>query len=199
MVKRHPGRRAFGCQWWVVLLFVTASCHRVPTTPSDVPRTQIPAYDRDEWQHWIDADGDCQDTKQEVLIEESLITPTLDARGCRVVSGRWSDEYTGLVFTDPTDLEVDHRVPLANAHRSGGWAWDAARKRAYANDLIESAHLVAVSASVNRSKSDRGPDAWRPPLRESWCQYATTWRAVKQRWSLAISGGEDAALREMCP
>lgn len=167
--------------------------------PSEVQLREIPAYDRDEWQHWTDLDGDCQDTKQEVLIEESLIAPMLDARACRVVSGRWRDEYTGLVFTDPNALEIDHRVPLANAHRSGGWAWDAARKRAYANDLVESAHLVAVSASVNRSKGDRGPDAWRPPLRDGWCDYSNNWRAVKQRWSLAISVGEDAALREMCP
>ena len=156
-------------------------------------------YNRAEWQHWIDADGDCQDTRQEVLIKETLVAPTLDARGCRVMVGMWRDEYTGAVFTDPSDLDIDHRVPLAAAHRSGGWAWDPARKRAYANDLQDAAHLVAVSASANRSKSDRGPDEWRPPLRDSWCQYANTWRAVKQRWALSVSPQEDTALREMCP
>ena len=91
-----------------------------------------------------DQDGDCQDTRQEVLIEESLIAPALDARGCRVIAGRWRDEYTGAVYTDPNDVEIDHRVPLANAHRSGGWAWDRSRKRDYANDLLDPEHLVAV-------------------------------------------------------
>jgi hypothetical protein len=196
-MMRKQGVLAGRC--WIVVLLVAAACQKGPTRPSDVPQTQISAYSRDEWQHWIDEDGDCQDTRQEVLIDESLVTPTLDPRGCRVVSGRWRDEYTGLPFTDPGDLDVDHRVPLANAHRSGGWAWDATRKRAYANDLSDPEHLVAVSASANRSKGDRGPEAWRPASRDNWCKYASSWRAIKQRWSLSVSLQEGTALREMCP
>jgi hypothetical protein len=182
---------------WLIVVLAAGACQSGPSAPSGVPLTEIPAYNRAEWQHWIDADGDCQDTRQEVLIEESLVAPTLDARGCRVVSGMWRDEYTGAVFTDPSDLDIDHRVPLAAAHRSGGWAWDPARKRAYANDLRDPAHLVAVSGSANRSKSDRGPDAWRPPLRDSWWHYANAWRAIKQRWTLSVSPQEETALREM--
>ena len=179
----------------VLLSFVilATACRQGPTAP-----TVIPDYDRTTWQHWIDADGDCQDTRQEVLIEETLIAPTLDARGCRVVTGMWRDQYTGVVYTDPGDLDIDHRVPLANAHCTGAWAWDASRRRAYANNLVHPEHLVAVSASANRSKADRSPDVWRPPLRESWCEYATTWRAVKQQWTLAITADEDRALQEMC-
>jgi hypothetical protein len=190
--------RALLCTWWVVLLVVVSGCKNSPVAPSGIPLSSVPAYSRDEWQHWIDADGDCQDTRQEVLIEESLVPPTLDARRCRVLAGLWRDEYTGGVFTNPADLDIDHRVPLANAHRSGGWAWDAARKRAYANDLTDPTHLVAVNASSNRTKSDRGPDAWRPPLTDDWCHYANAWRAAKQRWNLDITSPEHAALLEMC-
>ena len=183
----------------VCVLFLFAACERGPTIPSSIPGpTIIPTYNRAEWELWTDADGDCQDTRQEVLIDESLIPPSLDARGCRVVAGRWFDEYTGAIYTDPAGLDIDHRVPLANTHRSGGWVWDSGRKRDYANDLADPHHLVAVSATANRSKSDRGPEEWRPPRQQDWCHYAATWRAVKQRWGLSISAQEDAALRGMC-
>lgn len=177
----------------LAIVFLATACQRSPTAPS-----AIPDYDRTDWQVWLDEDGDCQDTRQEVLIEESLIATTLDPRGCRVVAGRWRDEYTGAVHTDPAELEIDHRVPLANAHRSGGWAWDRPRKRQFANNVLDPEHLVAVSGTENRSKGDRGPEAWRPPAREGWCHYATTWRAVKQRWALTMTPEEDRATRDMC-
>lgn len=196
-------RTGHSIRWvFLSLALLAAACERtlpLPANPaSPTAPTALPAYDRADWPQWIDQDGDCQDTRQEVLIDESLIAPALDARGCRVIAGRWRDEYTGAVYADPNDVEIDHRVPLANAHRSGGWAWDRSRKRDYANDLLDPEHLVAVSAAANRNKGDKGPDAWRPPLRENWCRYATTWRAIKQRWDLSITAEEERALGEMC-
>jgi hypothetical protein len=182
----------------IFVLVAAVACQNSSTGPSDLRLGLIPAFNRNEWQHWIDTDGDCQDTRQEVLIEESLTTPVLDPRGCRVLSGMWRDEFTGLVFTNPADLDIDHRVPLANAHRSGAWTWDSSRKRAYANEMADPEHLVAVSASANRSKGDRGPEAWRPPFTDNWCKYGNSWRAIKQRWALTMTPDEEVALREMC-
>ena len=182
----------------LALALLTVACGGSPNAPSDVLISEIPVYLRADWRTWVDEDGDCQDTRQEVLIDESLVPVSLDFRGCRVVGGLWRDEYTGVLFMDPAELDIDHRVSLANAHRSGGWAWDQSRKQAYANDLLDHHHLVAVSASANRTKSDRGPEGWRPPLRDSWCGYATAWRTVKQRWMLSVTAAEETALRQMC-
>lgn len=154
-------------------------------------------YVRSDWPHWSDADGDCQSTRFEVLIEESAVEPTLSDDGCRVVAGRWLDPFTGVVVTDPSDLDVDHLVPLANAHASGGWAWDRELRRSFANDLDHPEALVAVTSSANRSKGSRGPDEWRPPATEFWCEYATGWAEVKLRWELTITEAERVALLEL--
>ena len=158
----------------------------------------IPRYVRGEWSHWRDEDRDCQDARQEVLIDESLVSVRYESgQGCRVESGLWVGPYTGLVFTDPGGLDVDHMVPLGNAHRSGGWAWSSARKAAYANDLGYENHLIAVQNSANRRKGASGPEEWRPPLRGYWCQYAIDWIVIKQRWELTATESELGALRSM--
>ncbi|MBI4306767.1 MAG: hypothetical protein HY678_10655 [Chloroflexi bacterium] len=120
-----------------------------------------------------------------------------DARECEVELARWRDPYTGTFVTIPGALDVDHLVPLKHAHEAGAWRWPAERRRAYANDLSYRWHLVAVSASANRAKGDKGSDRWRPENREFWCQYAQAWAAVKFVYGLRSTAKERAAVREM--
>ena len=162
------------------------------------PPSEMPDYERDDWDHWNDADGDCQDARQEALIAESSVAVTFtDNRMCKVASGEWTDPYTGDVVEDPSKLDVDHMVPLANAHDSGGHAWDDDRKAQYANSLNYPGHLIATTASANRSKGRRGPDGWRPPDQAYWCQYAIDWIVIKRDWGLTATEAESAALRVM--
>ena len=165
--------------------------------------TVMQEYERAQWKHWIDADRDCQDTRDEVLIAESEIAVTFKTdRNCEVVSGRWTDPYTGEVFTNPGELDIDHMVPLRNAHRSGGWLLDFEQRKAFANDLEHPEHLVAVKASANRSKGFRGPDKWLPPNDAYHCDYVTFWEEIKNRWQLTITDAEAAAIstvRAQCP
>ena len=107
------------------------------------------------------------------------------------------DPYTGNHIDEPGALDIDHLVPLRNAHWSGAWQWTNEKRRRYYNNLDEHAHLIAVKAGVNRSKASRGPEAWRPPNRAAWCQYATGWIAVKQAWGLSATPKEAEALTEM--
>lgn len=158
--------------------------------------TTVP-YDRDQWEHWVDADGDCQDTRDEVLIAESLTPVTLDGGGCNVVAGTWFDPWGATTWTLPSDVDIDHTVALHNAHVSGGWAWDAATRRAFANDLSYPGHLDAMEDNLNQAKGSLGPEAWRPPATDSWCEYATDWATIKTTWSLTVTLTEYDALAAM--
>ena len=142
----------------------------------------IPDYDRDEWKHWTDADGDCQDARQEVLIEESLEPVTFETdRKCRVETGQWWAPHLGHHLENPSHIDVDHHVPLKNAHMSGGWSWDAERKQDYANYLEDPAHLVAISSRHNRSKGAGAPRNGR--LRTTLCGAITPWIGRRSRRS----------------
>ena len=158
----------------------------------------LPSYDRDDWKHWVDEDKDCQNTRHEVLIEESLAKVAFKTdRKCQVATGEWFDLYTGETITDATRLDVDHMIPLKNAHNSGGWAWDKSRKAAFANDMSYADHLIAVTASANRRKGARGPEEWKPTNRGYWCDYAVDWVRIKTDWDLSATKAEWEALQEM--
>ena len=166
-------------------------------TVAEVP-ADIPDYDRDDWRHWTDEDGDCQDARQEVLIEESLEPVTYETdRECRVATGQWWAPHLGHHLGNPSHIDVDHHVPLKNAHLSGGWAWSPAEKERYANYLGEENHLIALSSRHNRSKGARGPEEWAPPDNALWCDYASDWAEIKERWNLTMTKVESEIVMDM--
>lgn len=146
-----------------------------------------PPYNRDEWGRWADADRDCQDTRQEVLIAESEVPVTFvdPAKPCRVLAGRWTDVYSGQTYTQPSDLQIDHVVALEEAHNAGGWRWTPEQKKAYFNDLDNPGHLVAVSQSSNASKGSRPPAQWMPPNPAYRCEYIRQRVKVFQKYGLS--------------
>ena len=167
------------------------------------PATSGTGYSRAQFgDGWIDADHDGCDTREEVLIAESIEPPVVSRiGGCAVASGRWLDPYTATTYTSPGELDIDHVVPLADAWVSGASTWSSQERISFANDL-DAPELVAVSFLVNRSKGDRSPDEWKPPNRGDWCAYAEAWVAVKAKWHLTITAPEKAALASMlfgCP
>lgn len=157
----------------------------------------IPAtpYNRKDWPHWVDEDGDCQNTRQELLIATSKVSVQFkDARHCTVIYGEWYGVYTGKTFTKASDVDIDHIVPLAHAHRHGADKWTKAQRRIFANDFE---NLVAVSDSANRSKSDKAPDEWLPPLKSYWCEYGKRWQRIKDKYRLWYSQQERIVLNQL--
>lgn len=150
-------------------------------------------YDRTLFPHWVDANGDCQNARQEVLISEAdaAVTYTTASR-CTVATGRWFSYYDRATWTNPGDVDIDHMVPLAEAWGSGARSWTTARRQAYANDLGDHRTLVGVTDNVNQAKGDKDPGEWMPTYDK--CRYVAEWVAVKIRWGLSADSAEKSAL-----
>ena len=165
--------------------------------------SSIPEYNRDDWNHWIDENGDCQNTRHEVLIEESFETVTYtNDTYCLVSTGKWFGSYTGQYYYNASELDIDHFIPLKNAHQSGGYNWSSAKKEEFANYRLDPDNLIAVSLSANSSKGAKGPDEWKPTNTEYWCEYAYDWIRIKDYWNLTATQAEWDALVSMietCP
>lgn len=158
-----------------------------------VGREQPAGYNRNLFTHWITQDG-CT-TRNAVLIRDAANTAQLGS-GCTVTAGSWYSPFDGTWIDNPRSLDIDHLVPLAEAWRSGARNWDQATRRAFANELSDPRTLIAVSASSNRSKSDRDPANWLPPNTSYRCTYIGAWVAVKHRWQLTIDSQEQTAIRQ---
>jgi hypothetical protein len=154
-------------------------------------------YSRSLFKHWIDADGDGCDTREEVLIAESTSKAQVDPYGCKVIEGDWFSPYEGATYTQPSNLDVDHMVPLKEAWDSGAWNWTASQRQAFANDLTDPRPLIAVLNSQNRSKSDKDPSNWIPPRTSYLCTYLANWVAVKSRWKLSMDQSEAGRIRNL--
>lgn len=165
------------------------------------------SYNRDEYSHWNNV-RPCWTVREQVLFEEAVAGTIilLDGdgavvedvnRACEIKSGTWIDPYTGKEFNSPSDLDIDHTIPLAYANSHGASWWDKEKKASYANDLTYPGTLVAVSKSANRSKGAKGPSDWKPSNEGYWCQYATDWINVSTEWTLSISKADNEALLGM--
>ena len=90
---------------------------------------------------------------------------------------------SATIVTDTGDLDVDHMVPLANAHQSGDRNWTSDRRELYASYLERPDHLIAIAARANRPEGARGPDRRKPEDRTCWLQDAIGSVTIKSAWS----------------
>jgi Protein of unknown function (DUF1524) len=156
-------------------------------------------YSRESFEHWSrandfgwDAPESSCDAREAALIRDGEDVEV--GSGCKVTSGEWYDPYTDQTFTDPSDIDTDHVVALANAWRSGASSWDDGERERYANDPEV---LLSVEDNANQSKGDKGPEAWKPPNEAVWCDYAERWISIKAKYDLSVNEQEKAELEEM--
>ena len=166
------------------------------------PSCSMVGYSREQFPHWAseaetygwtEPDGSC-DVRDAALIRDGEGIAIDD--DCSITAGTWLDPYTGRTLTDPSEVDIDHVVPLANAWRSGASSaeWSTADREAYANDPEV---LLSADDAANQTKGDKGPEAWKPPNRDYWCEYARRWVWIKSDWQLTVNPAEKKALDEM--
>ncbi|VUD62380.1 hypothetical protein TDB9533_03029 [Thalassocella blandensis] len=136
-------------------------------------------YNRKEWKHWSDFDGDCMNTRHEMLYSASITAVGLSPDGCYVSKGQWLDPFSGNTYYKASDLDVDHVIPLKWAHGHGGDKWSPSEKEKFANDPL---NLIVVDDGLNQSKGARGPDEWMPPQTNYHCEYLSRWVDVLNKY-----------------
>ncbi|MGW7521517.1 HNH endonuclease family protein [Streptomyces sp. NPDC054796] len=149
-------------------------------------------YSRDKFPHWIDQGSGCN-TREAVLKRDGEGVET--GSDCYPTSGSWTSPYDGETWTDPSDVDIDHVVPLAEAWRSGASGWTQSERQSLANDL-DTAQLLAVTDNVNQSKGDQDPAEWMPSKADYHCQYARMWIWVKDTHGMTVDSAEKSALTE---
>jgi hypothetical protein len=162
-----------------------------PTVHADRGKESSDSYARARFgAGWADADGDCQDSRAEALIQTSTTTVRFaDSKRCRVITGRWISPFTGSVIQNASDIDIDHVVPLRWAWDYGAASWTQKKREAFANDPR---NLWPVELSLNRSKGARGPEEWLPP--SGRCGYIARFSRLIKIYELGSRNGGSRAV-----
>lgn len=96
-----------------------------PNIPSgSIARSQLSAlrvapvgsqagYSRELFPHWSTQSGTCN--TREVVLKRDGTDVVQDPSSCAAVSGRWYSPFDGETWTQASDVDIDHLVPLSNA------------------------------------------------------------------------------------
>ena len=151
-------------------------------------------FNEDDWSFEKDFDGDCQSTRQEILVLTSRVNVRYtNPRNCIVRNGEWLDEYTGELFKVAVKLEVDHIIPRMYAHTHGGDRWTPDKKLSFANDPL---NIMLVERREIRRKRDRGPSRYLP-RDEFQCEYINLWNQISEKYDLQLSTSDRSTISRL--
>ncbi|WP_017598118.1 HNH endonuclease family protein [Nocardiopsis lucentensis] len=156
------------------------------------PKGPQSGYDRSLFPHWADVQGNCS-ARQVVLLRDGHDVVT-DSR-CQPTSGSWWSSFDSTwVYDEPSQISVDHMVPLSEAWKTGARYWSTSQRRDFAND-VDSPQLWLATPSSNSSKGDDDPSEWMPPNTAVHCDYVKAWVNVKYRYDLTVTHAERSAIQ----
>ncbi|ANO35670.1 hypothetical protein A6E01_19935 (plasmid) [Vibrio breoganii] len=131
---------------------------------------------------WIDKNGDCRNTRAELLISTSVTPVRYNTNNeCRVTSGHWISTFTGNSINDANKADVTHVVPLEFAWEHGAIDWTQNMREDFANDTK---NLLVVERKLNQSKSSKDLTEYLPP--QNRCSYILKFIRVTQKYPLQL-------------
>ena len=119
--------------------------------------------------------------------------PEVPGRDRELVGHRTWDTTWGTRATSTSTTTSRSRTPT---YRAGGRG-TLRRKRSTPTISGKKTTWWRSRPGHNRSKGARGPEEWSPPDKALWCDYATDWAEIKQRWGLTMAPGESGTVMDM--
>lgn len=151
-------------------------------------------YKRAYFGAWLDEDGDCKNTRAEVLEDTAYVKEQVTFNdNCVVVGGDWFLPHSRMHrVSDPGKIDIDHTVPLRFAWEHGASEWSREIRQAFANDRE---NLEIMWYRSNRSKGAKGITEWLPDL--DACIYMSKFIYISDKYALYIPE-ERKFYREQC-
>jgi hypothetical protein len=141
-----------------------------------------------DYPHWTMVSASC-DSRESILKSVGFKTDST----CRPITGStsYTSPYDGKKTDDPSELDIDHIIPLVYANNHGASSWSKEQKTAFANDVSQ---LVAVSSDSANKKGDNGPSGWLPQS-DYQCTYASDWVNTAIKYHISVTSGDKKALK----
>lgn len=157
-------------------------------TIADAEKT---SYNRADYPHWEIKNGKC-DTRETVLANAGFASNAKTCKAEEKSGFTYTEPYSNKKVSNPSKLDIDHVIPLGYADAHGAHSWDTSKKQQFANDLSQ---LLAVDASANRTKSDKGPSEWMPSNKDYTCEYSTIWIDTALKYGISITNADKNTLK----
>ena len=165
-------------------------------------RASKTGYERTQfYKNWPTVNG-CS-LRQLIIKREFGDSAELD--GCNVISGSYTEPYTGVfkTFTEKSQIssgvQIDHVVALSDAWQKGAQNLTSDERYNLATDPL---NLIAVDSSANQQKSDGDAATWLPSNKGFRCQYVARQISVKYKYTLWLTQAEHDAMANVlqsCP
>lgn len=151
---------------------------------------------------WAESDG-C-DTRN-IILKRDLTDVALDGDGCKVLTGKLNDPYSGQMLefrrgTDTSnDVQIDHMVALSDSWQKGAQLMSSQQRIVFSNDPL---NLMAVDGPLNVQKGGSDAASWLPPNKSYRCRYVARQIAVKVKYAFWVTQAEFDAFKRVlqsCP